>query len=431
MKNVKKPAGLFLAGQLFRSTPRTSAELATGNRLIVRTNYETHMQIVDALVALKRLADLAVLMRTEVYEVDNLFYSRHVEPLLRKKGKKEVTFARPIDEPFIKKLRKHTRPIRDKEVKIWEGETAPFFTRQEVRTYTTDVVLDKRLGSLFLRNEYQTVLQGSTLKATVNVSDDRRSMRLNLTEITTQVLEVRKLKKAMPKLRKEFFVHLPIVKTTSRATSLQLFDVHPFLVVLDYRPENLRKRNRIRVLVTTPIIYIKEEQRQIRREMPRLKKKHNGKVMPLFKPQPQPKPKQLPKEPEIDDILRELVVDIVTGEAFARTRNFYGTPGEKRFALVDGKVVWPKWFQAGLVGYQQLRVVPERSTEKNRLYGITLHTLEIQRKNNKIVGVEISVSISNVGGHANGGVIGSCHVTWRGTKNGKKWTWSYGEIIDP
>src|SRR6185436_3979509 len=68
-------------------------------------------------------------------------------------------------------------------------------------------------------------------------------------------------------------------------------------------------------------------------------------------------------------LLSVLFADVLQNPALKANRDLYGTPGDKRFAVVDSEgMAFLKGFQAEIAGYQQ--VLPERMGK--RLLGIRL-----------------------------------------------------------
>lgn len=127
----------------------------------------------------------------------------------------------------------------------------------------------------------QTFVEGISFLAAIRVSSDRRQVRVRLTEKTSELQEIQRLKvpniveeqkalnagdvKALEKLAKEVDAETPFLKETTHTQIVEIADGGSILVPVYYRPRSTQEKNRWWVLSISPRIYIHEEEEQIRK----------------------------------------------------------------------------------------------------------------------------------------------------------------------
>ena len=109
-----------------------------------------------------------------------------------------------------------------------------------------------------------------------------------------------------------------------------------------------------------------------------------------------------------------MVADVLKNPRLKATREFYGSAGDKRFALVNSDAwTWPEW--PNVAGYQH--TTPERTGK--RLLRIRVDRYQESGKDN--ADRTIAVSLVNAGGSANGAVIGAGTVRYTARPSPKGW----------
>jgi hypothetical protein len=92
------------------------------------------------------------------------------------------------------------------------------------------------------------------------------------------------------------------------------------------------------------------------------------------------------------------------------TREFYGSPGDKRFALVNSDTLpWPRKFWPAVPGFKRISAVHKG----NRLLGIRIDQFRWEGKST------ITLTLLNAGGEDNGAAVGGCTLRYRQTDKGK------------
>jgi len=157
------------------------------------------------------------------------------------------------------------------------------------------------------------------------------------------------------------------------------------LIPVHYRPRSVQEKNRWWVLSITARIIIEEEEQQIRLTM-------------------------------LNEILPVLVADVLKNPRLKTTREFYGTPGDKRFALVNSDAwIWLKEMEIDAPGY---KLTPANRAGQ-RLLGVRVDRFQEAEKPGG--NAAISVTLLNAGGNVNGAAIGGCTVRYAARRTKKGW----------
>jgi hypothetical protein len=229
-----------------------------GTKLEIRTDAAHHAEIKALLTALRRLADCAVVLEGELYEVDRDFYKKEIEPRLGDgasgPGKR---FATPVEEDVAKRLRAKAVRLNANKVTIPNGGDAKFLSSRKAFTYVArlkggDRKLDEVLGTGFY---------GVSFHARVVVSADRQSVRLHLTQHVTDLIDIKKENAVDPETGQEGRIEVPQLLETSTSGAVQVGDGLSVLLPVPSRSESVKGKGHVRLLLVTPLIYMEEEER--------------------------------------------------------------------------------------------------------------------------------------------------------------------------
>jgi hypothetical protein len=134
---------------------------------------------------------------------------------------------------------------------------------------------------------------------------------------------------------------------------------------------------------------------------------------------------QLGSGPE--SLLDAVVRDVLTNPKLKSVRDFYGTPGDKRYALLVDQTPnapWSPLHVPKVAGYSGQLITRDDypRPEGRRLLGIHLADANMS---------QIHVGIFNAGGDSNGGVIGACSLSYMAAPVGDRWDLELANISDP
>jgi hypothetical protein len=249
----------------WRGEGASSLQVMNGTKLEVRTNAAQHKEIADLLAALRRLTDLAVVVKAELYEIDRGFYEKQIGAKLGKDLASEGhRFALPIDEGEVKKFRKQAMLLRSNQVTIGNAQEAEFFSLRKAVLYRA-----KHRPAANKTNEiYETTFPGMSFQAHVVVSADRRRVRMKIRQQVTDLAGMRKEKVDDPQTGLEITVETPKLRELSTAATVQVGDGRFVLVPVLFRPKAVKAKDRVLVLLVRPIIYIEEEERERKKKNP-------------------------------------------------------------------------------------------------------------------------------------------------------------------
>lgn len=403
--------------------PASTIRVVNGTKLIVHTAPSVHDEIEQLLSVLRRLADLAVAISSRVYELERAEY--------------DAAFAAAFVDPKDKTARKLVATVSEAQWKRLQS-MKPILHEGDRK-----LVPNVRGEFLAVRNAYQyqakpgdatatTSFEGMSFTVRPLISPDRRCLRLEISRDVAQLVKITKGTMVDLKTGKDAPVDLPNIRKSSRTQMIEIHDGQPVLLAVDYLP-----KDKVWLVLAEPRIYMEEEEELIRKaankRMPFADEPPPPPEVPLeLVKEPAPKaPVQAPNSDEVRQILHAVVESVMTHRDLKSTREFYGTPKEAKFALDNGQIRWPKDFDPRIAGFTRVEQPGEcRFDVRNRLMGIRLDKFDWDARK-AVKEFSIEVVISNVGGQANGAVIGGCIVTYTAKREGKRWVVQIDSILDP
>ncbi|MCI0638799.1 MAG: hypothetical protein L0Y72_09840 [Gemmataceae bacterium] len=408
-------------------------QVLNGTVLRVFTGAAGQRAIASRLDDLRHLADVAVVMNASLYEVDQEFYAKEIAPLFKKTKEGKEPSLVPITQSLVEKVKKQKLVQNGEQIKVRSGQRVDFLSHQR----SFDYVPSPGNPAEQQWPMHRTGLEGVAFQVEPTICPDRHSLVLKIVQRISQLVGINKAKVLDRATGKQLELDSPNLRKSSLSGTIEIDDGQPILMAVDYRPPDAKDRRC--VLLAEPMLYIEEEQRQIREAAkdaapePEEKKVDEPKkeIEPLA---PDPPPKQIPLSEDAHEILQATVNAVLTDPELKRDREFYGTPGDTRFALVDGQTfAWPKWFNPSVTGFEVDRSLSTTKCTafKPRLLGIRLDKFDLTQKKAGHFDAPIEVVIFNAGGSANGGVIGGNRVYYLPRKMGKKWVAEFAGSIDP
>lgn len=366
-------------------------QILNGQQLVIRASAAEHAQIADVLSACRRISDVSVSVQAQLYEVEDAFYNKllHCKPVsVDEQERLWLAGGRTESDALFERLDKETPLLTGTQLKVRDGGQALLLSRHQVSTCLPSPAQISN-GS----KGRQMILEGVAFRAAISVSADRRIVRAQLTEKSTALQELRRVKtwpavsdKQPPNQEKDVDADLPIVQSATHTRAVEIADGGSILVPVHYRPAAVREKQRWWVLRIQPRISIAEEEQLLRQGM--LKK-----------------------------LLPVLVADVLQNPRLASVRAVFGTPGDKRFALLDSAAwTWPEKFALTLPGYQQIPV----EHKGQRLLGLRVD--HVQQPAGTEADLGITVTLVNAGGSTNGAVAGGGTLHYTARQKGNTWT---------
>jgi hypothetical protein len=247
---------------------REDFQILNGNRLVIRTDAARHALVAQALQGLRRLADVRVLVRANLYEVDHATYTRVAGARrpspeeLEELERRFLAGAAPKAEGPWQRLDRQKPLQAGEEVRIDNGREAAVLSRHfAVRCLPSPDQLRK--GD----RDPQAALEGVSFLAGVRVSPDRRFVWLKLTEKATDLKGLARVRVPDP-AGNDVAAEVPVLDEDVHSRGVIIPDGGSELVPVQYRPASARQKGRWWVLSLTPRIHIEEEERALRRGPP-------------------------------------------------------------------------------------------------------------------------------------------------------------------
>lgn len=132
-------------------------------------------------------------------------------------------------------------------------------------------------------------------------------------------------------------------------------------------------------------------------------------------------------------VLDAVLCDVVNNPSLGEDRDFYGTPGAGRVALVTNVgygVPWPADYKPDLAGWTVSRAEEGLADPAaQRLLGVRIDGFDFEDDGQ--TAAYIVITVINAGGSGNGAVVGGCSITYRATRTAGKWAVELVMALDP
>jgi hypothetical protein len=419
-------------------------KVLNGSKLAVYATPSHHKQIEDWLMALRRLADLAVVMHARICEVDRNFYAKYLAPLVVQGQGKPQELPIVAVPRLAKSLQQQKVVLESDDLKIRPRQQTVFLSLQDTFRYlvhpgnTTDQA----------EEVYKDGLTGLAFSVQALVSPDRRFLRLHITQKVTELVGIARTTILDPATGRCLAVESPDLRKTSAAGTIQIADGQTIVMPVAYRPPGLAD-NRMWVLVAWPQIFIQEEedQMQMLREGWSLARRRteNDKEDPddavserrWYNAYDAMPPVPLANSGDVARVLQEVVTDALSNPQLKDLRELFGTPADKYVVLAPGATVaWPAGFQAWVPGFR-LRLLPladpfdPPSHSLPTVLGLQLHKFAWKGDGVRRGTAVVEIGFVGVFGGLHGDVRPS-HVTVKYTvkRAGQQWRVILAEIVD-
>ena len=144
-------------------------------------------------------------------------------------------------------------------------------------------------------------------------------------------------------------------------------------------------------------------------------------------------------DPDRRAIFDALLEHVLTDPNLESFRKFYGTPGDRKFALVSDKgygISWPDWYVPSVDNFESVQIDEGSAAgpERPRRLGTRLEKFNLDHKSEHfaLIDGQIEVTIFNAGG--SGGElppIGGCSVYFDAKRTANKWAVECKGALDP
>ncbi len=406
--------------------PPSTLQVVNGTKLIVHTAPSVHEEISQLLAMMRRLFDVAVVMSAKVYELDHKEYaSQFAASFVASKDKSARRLVSTVTNAQWKLLQSRKPILESDPDKLRPNARAAFLARKNVYQYQA------RPGDA----NPTLAFEGFFFSVRPIISPDRRCLRLELFHEVEQLVKLTKGTMIELKTGKELPIELPNVRKSTASGTIEIHDGQPILLAIDYRP-----KDKVWLVVAEPRIYIEVEEEQLRKGSIKRMPPADEKPAPSEPPEPPPvhekpppPPMPLPDEEDVKQILQAVIESVLTDPEIKDFRDFYGVPGDNKFALVSGRHFdWPKKFRPAIAG-----MIQEQSTDSNRcpgfrprLMGIRIDGLDLKALKAGAKEVDVGIAVENVGGAFPNGVIGGGRVSFVAHRDGTQWKAKWTQIED-
>jgi hypothetical protein len=295
-----------LAAKILGKNAIYSIRLLDEKELEIRADKKTQEALAEYFSTVRRLLDVAVEVQCRLYEVDRKIVDKEIARKMSRHPGSAAVFLFPDTDEFENQLlakidgkmkpdepiRLGVKPLQSRKVTVQNG------ARGEVFSWRTAVPYEKRpaLGNVAntRRNslawltfpgvvyseaperEIIVVFPGFSFDMRPVISSDRRKMQIQLNQRVTQIVAWKKdkVRTWLPNQElKEIDIEVPVLEERTFTSNIGNLDGSPIMTVVRAQRPGARVTDKVLVLVLIATIRIEEEERALREEQRREKKK--------------------------------------------------------------------------------------------------------------------------------------------------------------
>jgi hypothetical protein len=232
-----------------------------GAKVEIHTTPKNHAEIVDLLGALRRLHDVDVNLRADLFEIDRALYEKEIKPKLNRRAAAEVA------EGVVDLLRKKGALVVTHAVPVANGKASRPLSVRQAFTYIDSARPGPVPGGQ--TNVYGFGFQGLSVAVTPTISADRRTVSVKIAQKVIELIELKKRTLFAPNTDKEVTVEVPDLAENTATVTTDVDDGNWALAAVEYRAPAARGKDRVLVLALRPVIYIAEEDKALRGNNPK------------------------------------------------------------------------------------------------------------------------------------------------------------------
>jgi hypothetical protein len=212
-----------------------------------------------------RGGEIYVIVKARCCEIDEAFHKKLTTARWRSRADlEELETKRPVENPLFALLEKQKPFLAGKEINIDPDKEGKLLTaiRPTNCLPTPDDLRQGKKGP-------QSIDEGFTVSAQVQISADRRFVRVRFLEKSLEIEGIEKVKVVVDDKGTEGVGEIISAKEASFSQTRYLPDGGSILLPLHYRPAAVRAKERWLVAEITARIYIEEEERVRRGKAPK------------------------------------------------------------------------------------------------------------------------------------------------------------------
>jgi hypothetical protein len=239
---------LGTGGQHWRPGSSHRLEVINDTTLEVTATAARHQFVHELLESLRRMMDVAVDLEVELYELDRTTYEKEYRQRL------ENRFAAFASTEVL--TRKGNR-VKAGRALLGTGRSASLLSLQQAFTWVA-----RPAGAVRYPGQvYDVGYEGLRVRAKTTVSPDRRFVRLRLDCTITELMRMGKQSAFDPKAQRSVKIDEPDLREHTWSGTVTVPDSLSLLLVVPRK--KALPGNRVQILLIRPVIFIKEEKREL------------------------------------------------------------------------------------------------------------------------------------------------------------------------
>jgi len=282
-----------VATKFLGKKPSYHIHVVNGKTLEIHVSRKTHGEVADLLVGFRRLLDVAVVVDSQLFELDRKTYRRQISGTMQRHPGTSELFVCPATDEFErdylegkvkdeKAINMDQKPLKTGRITIQDRARGEFFSWRTVVPYEKNPNLFTDFGSdipgMFrfrsleksrdLKKETALAFPGFSFSMTPVISRDRRKMQIKLTQKVTQIVEWKKEKGKLwlpNQDEKEVVMEVPVLQEARYTSNFPVLDGWPVVAVVESPRPRAQATDKVLVLLFRATIRIEEEERAIQR----------------------------------------------------------------------------------------------------------------------------------------------------------------------
>jgi hypothetical protein len=228
----------------------SSLEILQETKLQIRTTPALHEEIADLLDNLRRLTGLHISFEGDVHEVSRETFNKHLAPLV---AKEPVALVGVETAGLIEKEKSRVRIIS---ANVPPGKTGVIYSQRQAFSFVG--------APPWERERHATGFHGFRVRATADVTPDRRAVRLKLSRELTELRAINEeqvFRFDASGIEGKGKIEVPDLREEIQTANLKLDDGATLLFVLPRTSRLARESDKVRVLLMRVVISIEEEKK--------------------------------------------------------------------------------------------------------------------------------------------------------------------------